>query len=154
VSLAEEIPGNVVVLKSFGKFYGLAGLRLGFVLAGDGPRAAQRDLAWPWAVSGAAIAVGRAALPDAVWRQRTLARLGRDAGRLDTLALEAGWTLTGGTCLYRLYDVGDAAAVQERLAAVRIWSRHFPSEASLLRLGLPDRVKGWEQVEDAFFSCF
>src|SRR5205823_3890047 len=67
-SLAGEVArGNIVVLRSFGKFFGLAGLRLGFALAA--PDIAARLAAWlgPWAVAAPAIAIGEAALADTVW---------------------------------------------------------------------------------------
>lgn len=142
-------PGNVVVLRSFGKFYGLAGLRLGFALAGDTLAHRTAELAGPWAVSGPAIAVGRVALADRGWADRTRQRLGADAARLDRLAGLAGWTLVGGTPLFRTYETGDAPAAQQNLARARIWSRIFPYSTGWLRLGLPGREADWERLHDA-----
>lgn len=152
LSLAGAVPDNAIVLRSFGKFYGLAGLRLGFVLAGKKLRTALHWLAGPWQVSGPAVVIGSAALADTAWRDDTLARLRRDAGRLDDLARKAGWRLVGGTSLFRLYDTGDAALAQERLAEKRVWSRRFPYDDAWLRLGLPDGADLWERLETAFNS--
>lgn len=146
LSLAGAGIENAIVLGSFGKFYGLAGLRLGFVVAADRHRGALAALAGPWAVSGPAIAIGRAALADHAWRERTIARLARGAARLDDLARAAGWRVIGGTSLFRLYDAGSAAAAQERLAVARIWSRRFPYSESWLRLGLPDGEPSWGRL--------
>lgn len=141
-------PG-LLVLRSFGKFYGLAGLRLGFVLGCETDIAALARLAGPWPISGAAIAVGRRALLDHDWASETTARLIRDAERLDGLAQRAGWTLAGGTPLFRLYETGDAAAVQERLGRAHIWSRIFAGQPSWLRLGLPGDEAEWQRLASA-----
>lgn len=148
LSLAADIPPNAVVLRSFGKFFGLAGVRLGFALAAEPLAAALRAEAGPWPVSGAAIGIGRRALADTAWHAATRTRLTRDAARLDRMAATAGWRLIGGTTLFRTYDTGDAATAQERLAQGRVWSRIFPYSDGWLRLGLPDG-DGWSQLEAA-----
>ena len=79
-SLAGEVShGNIVVLRSFGKFFGLAGLRLGFALASPAVAARLRAALGPWAVSGPALAVGAKALADTAWIERT--RRAAGAGR-------------------------------------------------------------------------
>jgi cobalamin biosynthetic protein CobC len=65
------------------------------------------------------------------------------------LADATGWTLVGGTPLFRLYDVGDAKAVQERLARAKIWSRVFERHRGWLRLGLPGEESEWARLADA-----
>lgn len=142
--------GQVLVQRSFGKFYGLAGLRLGFALAAPALAARLRDLAGPWAVGGPAIEAGLAALADTGWQQATIARLGEDAARLDALAERAGWTLIGGTALFRTYETGNAAAAQEQLARGHVWSRIFPYSRGWIRLGLPGDAGEWGQVAEAF----
>ena len=151
LSMAPMLDGidNVIVLRSIGKFSGLAGMRLGFALAS--PPLADRiaEAAGPWPVSGPAISVGRAALADTPWQSRTTARLLRDASRMDVLAARAGWTPVGGTPLFRTYATPDAGAAQDRLAAHRVWSRIFPYSDSWIRLGLPDPDLGWDRLERA-----
>lgn len=148
ISLAREIPDNTLVLRSFGKFYGLAGLRLGFVLGGEARLAALAELAGPWPVSGVAIRVGQTALADAAWRKAAAARLARDAARLDDLAQTGGWEVVGGSELFRLYRVPDAEDAQVQLAAERVWSRTFSYSKYWLRLGIPGRDH-WPRVEAA-----
>lgn len=138
--------GGVVALRSFGKFYGLAGLRLGFALGSAPEIAALADAAGPWAVSGPALHAGTLALADRDWTRATRERLRSNASRLDRLAAAAGWRLVGGTGLFRLYDTGDAAAAQERLARHRVWSRVFPYSRRWLRLGLPGPESEWQAV--------
>ena len=146
---AEAGRGGLLILRSFGKFFGLAGLRLGFVLGCESDIAALADMAGPWPVSGAAIEIGRRALLDRGWAEATRARLLRDAARLDGLAEGAGWKLIGGTPLFRLYDCGDAIAAQERLARAKIWSRIFQGKPGWLRLGLPGDETEWNRLAAA-----
>ncbi len=150
MSVACEAGQNgMVVLRSFGKFYGLAGVRLGFVLGADADIAALSDMAGPWPVSGAAIEIGIAALADREWAKDTTARLMTETARLDALAVSAGWTCKGGTALFRLYETGDAKAAQDRLARAHIWSRIFPYSTGWIRLGLPGDEAEWARVADA-----
>jgi len=150
LSLACEAgrPG-LLILRSFGKFYGLAGVRLGFGLGSDADIAALAAQAGPWPVSGPAIAIGRCALRDRDWAAATAARLGSESLRLDDLARAQGWSLIGGTALFRLYDCGDAMAAQAQLAAAQIWSRVFAENAGWLRLGLPGDETEWTRLAAA-----
>lgn len=138
-------PGTLV-LKSFGKFWGLAGVRLGFAIGDPVLIAGLGEALGPWPVSGPALAIGRAALSDEGWAARTRARLGHDAARLDGILTARGARVAGGTPLFRLYEVEDARAWQERLARARIWSRIFPYSDRWLRLGLPPG-DGWARLE-------
>lgn len=140
---------NVLVLRSFGKFYGLAGVRLGFALAHDPLATRLAELAGPWPVSGPAIEIATAALSDTAWQRATWARLEQDTTRLDHLAETAGWALVGGTPLFRTYAATNAVAAQDHLARHHVWSRIFPYSAQWIRLGLPP-AQGWDQLESAF----
>lgn len=150
ISAASEAGKNaVIVLRSFGKFYGLAGLRLGFVIASEADIADLSEMSGPWPVSGAAIEIGCRALRDETWAMRTTERLLAEVPRLDRLVEEAGWTPAGGSALFRLYATPDAGLAQDRLARARIWSRRFPYSQSLLRLGLPGTEAEWQRLEEA-----
>ena len=141
-------PG-VIVLKSFGKFWGLAGLRLGFAIGDPAMIARLAQMLGPWPVSGPALTVGTQALSDDKWTRATRARLALDAARLDTLVGSVGASLVGGTSLFRLYQTSDAAMWQANLAKCQIWSRVFPYSRSWLRLGLPGRTVDWARLADA-----
>lgn len=140
---------RLLVLRSFGKFYGLAGVRLGFVFGCEDDVAALRVQTGPWPVSGAAIQIGRTALLDRDWAVETTLRLNDDARRLDALALAAGWTLAGGTNLFRLYETGNARAAQDRLARAHIWTRAFPWSEGWFRLGMPGCEVEWDRLATA-----
>jgi len=141
-------PGTVV-LKSFGKFWGLAGLRLGFAVGDPVIIAKLTDLLGPWQISGPALAIGAEALADPAWAAETRLRLASDAVRMDTLLTNSGAELVGGTALFRLYKVEDAKVAQDQLAKHRVWSRVFPYAPDWLRLGLPAPDR-WAQLEAAF----
>ena len=144
-SLVPEVGEGRIVLKSFGKFWGLAGLRLGFAIGAPGDMARLRDLLGPWPASGPALEIGARALEDRAWAEATRVRLAGDAARLDALMAGEG-ALVGGTDLFRLYEVEDAAAFQARLAERHIWSRIFPYSTTWVRLGLPAPDQ-WARLE-------
>lgn len=140
-------PGTIV-LKSFGKFWGLAGMRLGFAIGDPAIITKLTDLLGPWQISGPALAIGAEALSDQQWADETRARLAADAARLDALLGDKGATPLGGTTLFRLYRVQDAKAAQHQLAQHHVWSRVFPYASDWLRLGLPAPGR-WAQLETA-----
>lgn len=150
-SLAPRLTGSeeILVLRSFGKFYGLAGLRLGFALGHAASVAALRQLSGPWPVSGIACELGARALGDREWKARTSTRLAQEVSRIDGLADKAGWRLLGGAKLFRLYSTPSAREAQAALAAGHIWSRIFPYSDEWIRLGLPGSDGEWAALEKA-----
>jgi cobalamin biosynthetic protein CobC len=149
-SLASTLPSSgLVVLRSFGKSYGLAGLRLGFALTSPDVVAPLRAALGPWPVSGPAIAIGIPALADSDWLEATRARLSSDAARLDALLHGAGWRIIGGTSLFRLAARADAAAAFERLLAAGILTRPFANAPDRLRFGIPGDENAWERLAKA-----
>ena len=149
-SLAAELsPGNIVVLRSFGKFFGLAGIRLGFALAAP-PMAARLSAALgPWAVSGPALAVGAKALADAAWIERTRSRLAKAAKRLDAILTGAGLEIVGGTSLFRLTRTPAAEALFHHLGRAGILTRVFAEQRDWLRFGLPGSAQEWRRLQSA-----
>jgi cobalamin biosynthetic protein CobC len=149
-SLAPEVGrGNIVVLRSFGKFFGLAGLRLGFALAAPPLAARLRALLGPWPVSGPALAVGTAALADAAWIQKTRHGLAAAAARLDAILNGAGLDIVGGTTLFRLTGTDAAGALFHHLGRTGILTRAFADHPSWLRFGLPATEPDWQRLQIA-----
>jgi len=153
LSVARRAGAGLIVLRSFGKFYGLAGVRLGFVLADRHVIAALRSVFGDWPVSAAAIAAGRAAYCDAAWRERTQASLTRKAARLDRLLSRAGFESVGGTSLYRLCAADDAPRRFAILAERGILTRPFDVDPRWLRFGLPAGAMAWARLEQALEAC-
>jgi histidinol-phosphate/aromatic aminotransferase/cobyric acid decarboxylase-like protein len=152
-SLAPRLPASgAVVLRSFGKAYGLAGLRLGFALASPDLVPSLRAALGSWPVSGPAIAIGIRALADSDWLAAMGARLGKEAARLDALLREAGCRIVGGTRLFRLAAHEDARGAFERLLAAGILARPFADERTWLRFGIPGDENAWERLAAALQS--
>ena len=147
--------GRLLVLRSFGKFYGLAGLRLGFALGDPALVAGLRAQAGAWAVSSPALIAGLAAFKDPAWRQRTIRTLKENRHRLDQLARAAGFQAIGQASLFGLYETANATQVQEQLARHHIWSRSFTTTGpnaqpgGRLRLGLPSGKDEWQRLAQA-----
>jgi cobalamin biosynthetic protein CobC len=149
-SLAPSLPrSGAVVLRSFGKAYGLAGLRLGFALASPDIVPSLRLTLGPWPVSGPAIAIGVRALADSDWLEVTRARLSKDAARLDALLRGGGWRIVGGPCLFRLAAHPNARAAFARLLAAGILARPFADASDRLRFGIPADESAWERLASA-----
>ncbi len=129
-------PG-LVVLRSFGKFFGLAGLRLGFALTDQQTAARLGEALGPWAVSGPALEIGRRALTDDDWAEAMRRRLKDAAQGLDDMLAEHGLKVRGGTHLFRLVETADAARLHAALAGNGVWTRIFDHTPDWLRIGLP-----------------
>ncbi len=153
-SLAGEVArGNVVVLRSFGKFFGLAGIRLGFAVLDRVPAARLAASLGPWAVSGPALAIGTAALADAAWIEQTRSRLSQASQRLDAILIGAGLVVEGGTALFRLARTPQANALFHHLGRAGILVRSFAANPTWLRFGLPAQPRHWRRLQmamDAF----
>ena len=148
-SVAGDVPDNAVVLRSFGKTYGLAGVRLGFAIAPATRAARLREELGPWAVSGPALSIGTAALCDEPWLRATMADLAADAGTLDALLVSAGFTILGGTTLFRLASHSRAPDLVETLARQGIHVRAFADQPTWLRFGLPADAAGFRRLSEA-----
>jgi cobalamin biosynthetic protein CobC len=146
-SLAPHLPERgAVILRSFGKIFGLAGLRLGFALTGPEFARTLRQALGPWPVSGSAIRIGSQALRDEDWLTRATERLSGDAARLDDLLGCAGFNISGGTPLFRLAGRPDAAGWFERLGRAGILVRRFEERPDQLRFGLPGSDAAWQRL--------
>ncbi|SEH14724.1 L-threonine O-3-phosphate decarboxylase [Sphingopyxis sp. YR583] len=140
---------RLIVFRSFGKFFGLAGLRLGFVLAPQAIVAALRERLGAWPLSAAAIAIGTAAYADADWIAATRQRLPEEAAALDAVLVRSGFQPIGACPLFRLIETGDAHALFERLAARAILARPFADQPHWLRIGLPADANALARLEAA-----
>jgi cobalamin biosynthesis protein CobC len=149
-SLAPDVArGNIVVLRSFGKFFGLAGLRLGFAITAPAPAARLSAMLGPWAVSGPALAVGAKALADTTWLEKSRRRTARAVLRLDAILKSAGLEIIGGTALFRLVRSPAASELFHHLGRAGILVRVFADNATWLRFGLPAHGRAWRRLQIA-----
>ncbi|SIQ70152.1 L-threonine O-3-phosphate decarboxylase [Rhizobium sp. RU35A] len=150
-SVAGAVDEGIAVLRSFGKFYGLAGVRLGFAVAA--PPVAERLCAHlgPWAIPGPTLSIGLEALSDRVWQAGMRVQLSQEAARLDALLAGAGFAVCGGTPLFRYLRHPRAGALFEHLGQAGILVRRFAERPDCLRVGLP-RTQEWKRLETALCS--
>lgn len=140
---------RLIVFRSFGKFFGLAGVRLGFVLAPQDIVAALRERFGAWPLSAAAIAIGTAAYADADWIAATRHRLPTETATLDAMLMRRGHRPIGACSLFRLIETHDAHALFDRLARRAILTRPFADQPHWLRIGLPAGADALARLEAA-----
>ncbi len=146
---------GLVVLRSLGKFFGLAGARVGFVFAPTTVRAELAEQLGPWTISGPARHVARSALADVAWQTLARARLASEGERLSTLLHQAGLGSCTGTRLFQWIAfpaLAKAAALHHALAQRAILTRLF-ADPPALRFGLPSDEAGWSRLEQALAEC-
>jgi cobalamin biosynthesis protein CobC len=137
-SLLSVLPSaGATVLRSFGKPFGLPGLRLGFAVGPPNFCAKLRVALGPWPVSSAAIAIGCKAFADESWFAAIRACLAADAEKLDICLAKAGFAIIGGTPLFRLASHAEAAAIFDRFGHAGIWTRRFAEKLEWLRFSAP-----------------
>ncbi|MGK5043825.1 threonine-phosphate decarboxylase CobD [Janthinobacterium sp. GB1R12] len=140
-------PG-LIVLRSLGKFFGLAGLRLGFVAAHPPLLAQLADMLGPWTVSGPAQQVALAALNDTHWQDAMRERLRGEGAHLHQL-LAAHGIASNGTALFQWWPEARAEALWRHMAEAGIWVRLFRHAAHGIRLGLPPDEHAWLRLQQA-----
>ncbi|WP_354682105.1 threonine-phosphate decarboxylase CobD [Cupriavidus necator] len=146
---------GLVVLRSTGKFYGLAGIRCGFVLAQPALLDALRERLGHWTVSGPAREVARLALADQAWQAATRTRLAAAGTRLAAL-LDRHGLVPAMHPLFCWAPHADAARLHEALAQHGVWTRLFDAAGGCpasLRLGLPpDHQEAWQRLDAALLA--
>ncbi len=147
LSAFTDRPG-LIVLRSLGKFFGLAGARCGFVLAEPLLLNRLKEVLGPWSVSGPTREVACLALNDTSWQLKTRQKLTAQVVRLKQLlscySLDSG----GGTNLFQWRPHPHALMWHDALARQGIWTRYFEHPASL-RFGLPETEVQWQILQQA-----
>lgn len=150
LSVTTEVQdGGLLILRSFGKFFGLAGLRLGFLLGPAEIAAPLLERLGPWGVSTPALRVAAKAYGDATWIVETRKHLSGQMDRLRARVIPLLGTEIGRTPLFMLLDCVDAGAEAAQLADLGIFVRTFPNMQNYLRLGLPGEPWAWDRLETA-----
>ncbi len=142
---------GLVVLRSVGKFFGMAGARAGFVCARSDTLAALADHLGPWTLSGPTRFVLMQALADRPWQARAREHLCTSAGRLARMLARHGLAPSGGTALFQWCVTGRAPALRDALAARGILVRLFEQPASL-RFGLPGDEAAFARLDAALME--
>lgn len=136
---------GLIALRSLGKFFGLAGARVGFVCAAPPLLARLETLLGPWALSGPARRVANAALSDETWQAQARQHLLPAGARLQRLLACHGLVPAGGCALFQWVRTPRAAVLHAALAHRGILTRLFSAPASL-RFGLPGTEADWQRL--------
>lgn len=139
---------GLIVLRSLGKFFGLAGARVGFVWTEATLLQALQNRLGPWAVNAPARWVARQALQDTDWQQAMRLCLQNECMRLHALLTQHGLTPDGGCALFQWVVTPQAEMLHEQLAQRGILTRLFTEPLSI-RLGLPAKEEDWVRLETA-----
>lgn len=140
-------PG-LIVLRSLGKFFGLAGARVGFVLAEAALLERLSGLLGPWTLNGPARHIATLALRDAAWQAAARPCLRDNGQRLADLLTCHGLAPSGGSALFQWIESPRAEKIHVALARQGILTRLFTDPASL-RFGLPGYEADWQRLERA-----
>ena len=139
---------GLIVLRSFGKFFGLAGARLGFAITDKDLAHKLSSALGPWAVTGPTMKIAIKAFADTDWIAKTRQRLKRDTTQLDSIVTPKLGVVLGGTDLFRLYEIDDPN-MYFKLASKGILTRSFSENPKVLRFGLPASNKDFERLKKA-----
>jgi L-threonine-O-3-phosphate decarboxylase len=140
-------PG-LIVLRSLGKFFGLAGARVGFVAAEEPLLQALRDRLGPWPIGGAARWLAEHALRDVAWQSAERGRLRQRSARLAAILARNCLSPAGGCALFQWVPTPAAARLEHALARHAVLVRSF-AQPSGLRFGLPGTETGWRRLDSA-----
>jgi len=140
---------GLIVLRSLGKFFGLAGARVGFVLSSTVMTQMLREWLGPWTIAGPSRLVAKAALEDRAWQESNRRRLCTEGRRLAEVLRDHGLEPIGGCDLFQWVARPDALAVHEALAEQGILTRYFGAPEPSLRFGLPATQLDWQRLESA-----
>jgi L-threonine-O-3-phosphate decarboxylase len=152
LSLASQAQHRgLVVLRSLGKFFGLGGARVGFVLCDEPLRRALRPLLGPWCVAGPSRAVALRALQDHAWQAQQRVRLRQTSARLAEMLTAHGLPPVGGCSLFQCVADPSAALRTAQLASRGILVRPFAPSG--LRFGLPRTDADWKRLEEALAAA-
>ena len=139
---------GLILLRSIGKFFGLAGIRSGFVLAEPAILEALNEQLGPWTISNPSRFVTAHALQNKAWQQKTRQQLQQQSQRLKQLLSQYALESTGGNALFQWIKTSHAEKIHRQLAQQAVFTRLFDQPNSL-RFGLPKTEQDWQQLETA-----
>ena len=140
---------NVIQINSLGKFFGLAGVRLGFVSGPSDFIKSVREMLGPWPISSIAAEIGIIALNDTIWISEMEKTLLEGSNVLHEACSTRNWKLVGKTNLFHTYATSNCLEVEEQFAAHYIWIRTFDYSETWVRLGIPTSKYEWTRVRRA-----
>jgi cobalamin biosynthetic protein CobC len=138
---------NIIRINSFGKFFGLAGLRLGFVSGPANLIQSLKKFIGPWQVSNLAADIGKTALEDSKWIKHMEDTLRKSSLFLKEICLSTDWELVGETLLFQTYSTKSSKKIEESFAKEKIWIRTFNYSNKMFRIGIPGKKNEWNKLK-------
>ncbi|WP_347989963.1 threonine-phosphate decarboxylase CobD [Methylomonas sp. AM2-LC] len=149
---ALPVKKGLIILRSVGKFFGLAGVRCGFMIAEQTLLTRIAEKLGPWTISHSARYVTALALADRAWQQAAILTLSQQRQRLVTLLNQNGWVTQGSSALFQWVVHPQAEKLHTLLARQGIFTRLFNMPVSL-RFGLPGNELDWQRLDQALRSA-
>lgn len=143
---------NVIILRSLGKFFGLAGARVGFCIAALDVLGRLKEVLGPWPLAHPARFIAKVGLGDTAWQASQRELLHEASKRLAILLTANGLSPHGGTALFQYVQCKEAAGLYEHFAQQGILVRYF-AEPFALRFGLPENETAWVRLATALENC-
>lgn len=143
---------GLIVMRSVGKFFGLAGARAGFVAAAPSVLGPLAEALGPWTIAGPTRHVVTRALGDHVWQASARECLRRGAARLGALLAKHGLAPSGGSDFFQYVACNDAAALADALARRAVLVRRF-DEPRALRFGVPGDEEAFARLDVALWEA-
>ncbi len=146
LSLVPEMTDNIIILRSFGKFFGLAGLRLGFAVCNRGIAQILKEKLGPWRVSGPALQIGAIAMKDGDWIRKTRMEIEQHSKSQAEVLEVCGLKQVGNAGLFMEFESSSSAAIHQGLLQQQILVRSFPKRRNRLRFGLCKDMDALERL--------
>ncbi|WP_193755581.1 threonine-phosphate decarboxylase CobD [Psychromonas sp. psych-6C06] len=144
-----EAQQNVIVLRSFGKFFGLAGLRIGFVCSSQYWCEVIQENIGPWSVNGPALYIAEQALSDTAWQVKQQQRLQVQRHKMQQLLSEI-WPMyrIESNALFMTLFTEYAPLIYQQLCQHAVYVR-LTDEKNALRFGIADE-KQLQKLQEVF----
>jgi len=132
----ENESDDLIVLRSFGKFFGLAGIRIGFACTTEIWRDIIKESIGPWSINGPALFIAEQALQDTQWQIEQSLRLEKYSKKLqELLKLHLPNASIKANALFITVFLDNAASVYEKLCQQGVYVR-LTDEQNALRFGV------------------
>jgi cobalamin biosynthetic protein CobC len=148
--VAESVQQGFIVLRSFGKYFGLPGIRLGSIMACDQIIGNVKNLLNEWSINSAAQQIATTAFLDANWQYEVNKNIKTNSVKLQKL-LKSLDLKTQGTDFFRTYLTSNAKILNEHLLKLGIYVRLLDDESGI-RIGMPNENSDWKRLEVALSS--
>lgn len=145
LSVVPKQSENMIVLRSFGKFFGLAGLRLGFAICHQDMSERLKSKLGPWSVSGPALEIGAAAFSDVGWIASSRSTIKQHSEAQAEVVAACGLELIGNAGLFMEFEHANATGIHEALLKAHILTRAFPQRPTRLRFGMCGNMDALER---------